>query len=99
MRDPAMSPMQERIVRTYNSCGSIRTTAGLMHVSPQTVRRVLITFGAYSSTEVIAVAELKDAGLSPEQIASKLHVTRKTVISSSPYTKGSYATGNKKEET
>ena len=97
MRDPAMSPMQERIVTTYNSCGSIRTTAGLMHVSPQTVRRVLITFGAYSSPEVVAVAAYRDAGLSPEKIAAKLHITRKTVISSSPYTRGSYATGHKDE--
>lgn len=77
---------------------SIRTTAGLMHVSQQTARRVLITFGAYSSPEVTAVAELKDMGLSLEQIADKLHVTRKTVISNSPYTRGSYATGHRESD-
>lgn len=87
--------MQERIITTYHSCGSIRTTAGLIHISQQAARRVLITFGAYSSPEVTAVAELKDMGLSLEQIAEKLNVTRKTVISNSPYIRGSYATGHR----
>lgn len=95
MHDMAMSPMQKRIITTYKICGSIRTTANLMHVSQQTARRVLITFGAYSSPEATAVAGLKDMGLSLEQIAEELNVTRKTVLSNSPYTRGSYATGHR----
>ena len=82
------------ILATYRSTESIRETARKHNVSPQTVRRILITngvhLGDHTQTEQI-IAML--AEMSVEEVAAKLKRSVKTIKAYQPYTKGSYAVG------
>lgn len=85
----------KEILDTYERTGSMRATAKELHVYTQVIRRVLITHGVYTSPMVEQVEEMASDGKSIDEIAQALHVTRAWVISSTPYTRGSYRIGDK----
>lgn len=78
------------IIKLYEGCGSIRETANVAKISPQAVRRILIAHGLHTNPTHSAVSDLADQGVSPADIADRLHMSRATVYSYMPYTKGRY---------
>lgn len=70
-------------------------TARILDVSPQTVKRVLISNGIYPSNRAHQIANLNDLGINVSDIAEFLKISKDTVRSNLSYTKGGYATGQK----
>ena len=86
------------IIATYRSTGSIRETARKHDVSPQTVRRVLITYGIpIDNQEMVDRITAMLMEMSAEDVASALNISVKTVRAYQPYSKGSYAVGAKSD--
>ena len=88
---------QQQILESYEITKNISETARILDVSPQTVKRVLISNGIYPSKRAHQIANLNDLGLSVSDIAEFLKISEDTVRSNLPYTKGGYATGPKSE--
>ena len=57
-----------KILATYRQKKSLRATAKSLDISNQTVRRVLITAGLYTSPRVERIRELSAAGMPPQYI-------------------------------
>lgn len=70
-------------------------TARILDVSPQTVKRVLISNGIYPSKRAHQIANLNDLGINVSDIAEFLKISKDTVRSNLSYTKSGYATGQK----
>ena len=83
------------IIAKYSMTGSIRRTASELNVCHSTVRRVLIEAGLYTSQRAENVCRLHEKGLSPDQIAESLKITRKAVMAYLPYNRG-YQLGRNK---
>lgn len=88
---------QQQILESYEITKNMSETARLLNVSPQTVKRVLISNGIFPSKRAHQIANLNDLGLSVSDIAEFLKISEDTVRSNLPYTKGGYATGPKSE--
>lgn len=93
---PIHTTSGDEIVATYRSTGSIRETARKHDISTQTVRRILITNGiplgeGTLATRIIAMLET----MPPEEVAAKLGCAVKTIKAYTPYSRGSYAVGEK----
>lgn len=80
----------EQIVSFYDQCQSIAETGRHFGVSDHKIRRVLIDAGAYMTAQSKQILKLYDEGLSPEEIGKKLNLSRSTVFSNLPYSKGQY---------
>ena len=83
------------IIAKYSMTGSIRRTASELNVSHSTVRRVLIEAGLYTSQRAEDICRLCEKGLSPDQIAESLKITRNAVMAYLPYNRGYQLGGNK----
>ena len=83
------------IIAKYSMAGSIKRTASELNVSHSTVRRVLIEAGLYTSQRAEDVCRLREKGLSPDQIAESLKITRNAVMAYLPYNRG-YQLGRNK---
>ena len=77
-----------KILATYRQKKSLRATAEALCISNQTVRRVLITAGLYTSDRVERIRELSAAGMPPQDIADMLGITYRAVIANMPYPRG-----------
>lgn len=88
---------QQQILESYEITKNMSETARILDVSPQTVKRVLISNGIFPSKRAHQIANLNDLGLSVSDIAEFLKISEDTVRSNLPYTKGGYATGPKSE--
>lgn len=88
---------QQQILESYEITKNMSETARILDVSPQTVKRVLISNGIFPSKRAHQIANLNDLGLSVSGIAEFLKISEDTVRSNLPYTKGGYATGPKSE--
>lgn len=64
--------------------------ARVLNLSHQKVRRTLIALGLYTTPKIQRVQELAANGLSVDDIAAALGISRKNVISMLPYSKGAY---------
>ena len=82
------------IIKFYEGCQSIRETALAAKTSPQTVRRILIEHGLHTNPTHSTVTSLAAKGFGAAEIAEKLHLSRATVRSYLPYTKGRYKVDN-----
>lgn len=89
--------LQKDILDHYEQTKSAKKTARHFGISPQTVRRALITNGLYLSERNKEVARLRLMGFTTEEIAEYLHISEKAVKNHLPYTKGSYITKEKTE--
>lgn len=77
-----------KILATYRQKKSLRATAEALCISNQTVRRVLITAGLYTSDRVERIRELSAVGMPPQDIADMLGITYRAVIANMPYPHG-----------
>lgn len=84
----AMDSMFKRIIACYQREKSIKATAKKMECSEQTVRRVLITAGIYTSPTAKRIIELSNLGMPIEDIAEFLHMSKSAVNGYIPYTRG-----------
>ena len=86
---------QQQILESYEITQNMFDTARILDVSPQTVKRVLISNGIYPSKRAQQIANLNDLGMNVSDIAEFLKISKDTVRSNLPYTKVGYATGQK----
>ena len=86
---------QQEILQSYQITQNMSETARILDVSPQTVKRVLISNGLFPSKRAQQIANLNDLGMNVSDIAEFLKISKDTVRSNLPYTKGRYATGQK----
>ena len=77
-----------KILSAHRQHKSLRATAQSLGISYQTVRRVLITAGLYTSPRVERIRELSAAGMPPQDIADMLGITYGAVVASMPYPHG-----------
>ena len=86
---------QQQILESYEITQNMFDTARILDVSPQTVKRVLISNSIFPSKRAQQIANLNDLGMNVSDIAEFLKISEDTVRSNLPYTKGGYATGQK----
>lgn len=87
--------IEQQIVDVYEQTQSLRATSKQLNIDWQVVRRVLITHNSYSTPMTTYIADLINSGVTADEIAEKLNVTKSCIISNMPYTKGSYVVGEK----
>lgn len=80
----------EKILKTYEACGSIRSTAKELGITHSKVKKALITLGAYESDLTKEIANLWSIGMRYEEIAQALHISKSWVYANTPYEKGMY---------
>lgn len=85
----------KRAAEIYAEYGTIKQTARIIGVSPQTVKRLLISQGVYSTPLTQRVEALRALGKTDAQIAGEMGISVKWVIANTPYTRGTYK-GEKK---
>lgn len=83
------------VVRTYRDLLSIKSAARKLNLSEQTVRRILLAEGEYTSPRAQEIDSMVEAGLTIDEISTELGVSQSAVHSYLPYSKGSYAVGEK----
>lgn len=84
----------DEILKVYAQLGSIKATAKVAGVGTQLIRRIIIEHGFYTNDTHNAVSTLCAKGLTPDEIASSLHIGRATVFSYLPHSKGRYMADN-----
>lgn len=87
----------DKIIAYYSGCESMKETARKFGLSHQKIRKILITAGKFSSPQTNMIMSLNEMGLSAEEIAKKMNVTKKCVLSYLPYSKGMYYADNPTE--
>lgn len=80
----------KEIVDVYKDTGSIKDTATQLHISYQTVRRTLASFGIFASEHSAYIAKLYEDGAEVKDIAASLGVEPRTIITHLPYSRGPY---------
>lgn len=81
--------LSEKVVLLYeNGIDGIKTIAKICNVSHNTVRRILITAGLWSSEKSNEINSLYDAGCSLDEIATITGMQHKHVLEYLPYPKG-----------
>lgn len=80
----------EKILKTYQSEGSLRETARKLNISACKVKKALITLGEYETMRTKEIAKLRQQGMSYEEIAETLNITKSCVFANTPYEKGMY---------
>lgn len=86
---------QQKVLESYEITKNMSETARILDVSPQTVKHVLISNGIFPSKRARQIANLNHLGMNVSDIAEFLKISKDTIRSNLPYTKGGYATGQK----
>ena len=86
---------EDDVVTTYLLTDSLIKTAEKTGINPQSVRRILISGGCYSSKRSEQIAELAREGLTVDKIAERLKIKPGSVLGHLPYTRGAYSVGEK----
>lgn len=81
---------QDEIITYYRECQSVKECAQRFDMSHQTVRRLLILAGEYSSPMSEKINALYDQGYTAQEISEKVGIGLKAVQGYIPYTKGKY---------
>lgn len=82
--------MFDEIEEVYLRTRSIDETVAATGINEYRVRRTLITLGLWESKRSREVVQLRDRGLSVEEIADRLCLSTKGVESYLPYSRGAY---------
>lgn len=85
-----MGTKKDLILSTYKSTDSIKQTARVLKLSHQTVRRVLLEEGLYTSDTSERVLHLADSGMSIQQISQEIGIGEKAVSAYLPYRRRPY---------
>ena len=88
---------ENQIIELYQNVQSIKTVSKHLHVCISTVRRVLFLAGEHTNQTGERISQLAAEGLSQEEISQRLNLSPNTVNSYMPYSRGSYALGEKTE--
>lgn len=86
--------MQE-IVSYYSECESLRKVSKKYGISYKSVVKILVSNGVYPEGRASDIRNLMLSGLTVDEIAAKLKISRKAVVSYLSYSKGSYLTDDK----
>lgn len=82
--------MVEEIEEVYLRTRSIDETVAVTGINEYRVRRTLITLGLWESKRSREVVQLRNSGLTVEEIADKLCLSVKGIESYLPYSRGAY---------
>ena len=85
MKEILRQQMIDAAVESYKRTGSLRKTAEEIGVHQSTVGKMLITAGVYESSLYKRIKPLLDEGMTDDEIAEKLGVTRGAVSYNRPY--------------
>lgn len=81
--------LTERVLLLYDhGVDSLNALAKATEISKQTVRRILITNGRWTSDTSAEVGKLYSHGLTPSEISEKVGISYKMVMAYLPYPKG-----------
>ncbi len=78
------------IIETYYKTDSLKVTAAIYNIGWQKVRKILITAGKYENDITQKIAELRKIGLSNDEIALRLHISKTVLNNYLPYECGPY---------
>lgn len=90
MNDTINADLYNQVIEDYSETHSVRKTAKNCHTSMVTAQRILITAGLWSSKSSRLVQELLDQGMTVDQIAEALSLTKDAVYTYMPYSRGNY---------
>ena len=82
--------LTQAVIAEYEATGSIVQVAKNLQMTKVKVQRILITEGIWSSKRSRQVAELREQGITVEEIAEKLNKDVKTIQTFLPYSRGQY---------
>lgn len=81
--------LTERVLHLYDhGVDSLNALAKATEISKQTVRRILITNGRWTSDTSEEIRKLYAHGLTPSEISERVGISYKMVIAYLPYPKG-----------
>lgn len=81
--------LTEKVLYLYDhGLNNLKALSEVTEVSKQTVRRILITNGRWSSDTSAEVEKLYSNGLTPHEIAELLGISYKMVVAYLPYPRG-----------
>lgn len=81
--------LTERVLHLYDhGVDSLNALAKAAEISKQTVRRILITNGRWTSDASEKIGKLYAHGLTPSEISERVGISYKMVIAYLPYPKG-----------
>ncbi len=83
-----MDTLVKSVIALHGQGLSLKQTAARMNCSPEKVKKILITAGLYKSPRSEEIARLAAEGLTEDQIADKLGISKKAVNTYTPYTRG-----------
>lgn len=83
------------IISYYNECESLRKVSQKYGISYKSVTKILVSNGVYPEGRASDIHNLLLSGLTVDEIAAKLKISKRAVESYLPYSKGSYLTDNK----
>lgn len=86
---------KQDVLACYEETGTMLGVSQKLGISPDTVRRVLISNGIFPSKRVKEMTRLRMMGLTDDEIATYLRVKIKTVKKYTPYSRGSYVLGER----
>ena len=89
-KDAADKDLVQSVIKEYETTKAFDEIARKCHISKVKVQRILITEGLWSSKRSRQVAELRDQGLSTQEIAERLGKDIRTVQTFLPYSRGQY---------
>ena len=89
--------LYQAIVMEYKNIKSIAEIAKKLGTTQVKVQRVLITEGLWTSKRTKQIAELREQGLSVDQIAEQLGKDVKTIQTFLPYSRGQYGKSDSDE--
>lgn len=78
------------VVKDYKSKKSINAVAKSMHISPQKIRKILLTAGVIQPEFTRQALYYLSNGLSKSEVAQKLEISLKVLQSYLPYTRMPY---------
>lgn len=92
-QQPQLDETYAKVCALWGQTGqdySLREIAQKLDISVQKVRKILITEGLYTSPEIQRIQALIDSGMSVEEVADQLGLTRNAVSAALPYRTGPY---------
>lgn len=78
------------ILSTYEATESISQTARQLNISHSKARKALITAGAWENDKSVAIRNLREQGLSDDEIAAELNISLRVINALSPYQRPIY---------
>lgn len=78
-----------KICQKYQECKNMKQTAEEFGIGPQTVRKILISVGAYDTPTISRISQYPD-DVPNSQIAAELKMTEKAVCASRKYIRKQY---------